>query len=144
MKAKRILVISLLLVSMVLCQVSAYAADAQIQGSAQIAGTTAVAAWSNITPGRMCVYYDIVASRTMDTLGATKVEIYRYLHGQWEVEETFYWMDYPDMQDSNTSVCMVSIEYSTEYLEIPYYAIVYFYAESATMISTVTQKTNVI
>ena len=80
----------------------------------------------------------------MDTLGATKVEIYRYLHGQWEIEETFYWMDYPDMQDSNEYVCMVSIEYSTEYLEIPYYAIVYFYAESATMISTVTQKTNVI
>ncbi len=53
-------------------------------------------------------------------------------------------MDHPDMQDSNRSVCMVSIEYSTEYLNIPYYAIVYFYAESATMISTVTQRTNVI
>lgn len=144
MKRKTTVAVSLILILAIFCSFTSYAADAQIQGSAQIASTHAVAAWSNTTPGRMCVAYEITASRRMDTLGATKVEIYRYLHGQWEIEETFYWMDYPDMQDSNEYVCMVSIEYSTEYLEIPYYAIVYFYAESATMISTVTQKTNVI
>ena len=144
MKRKTTVAVSLLIILAIFCSFTSYAADAQIQGSPQIACTYAAAAWSNTIPGRMCVAYEIDASSRMDTLGATKVEIYRYLNGQWEVEETFYWMDYPDMQDSNTSVCMVSIEYSTEYLEIPYYAIVYFYAESATMISTVTQKTNVI
>ncbi len=144
MKRKTTVTVSLLIILAIFCSFTSYATDAQIQGSPQIASTFAVAAWSNTIPGRMCVAYGITASKTMDTIGASKVEIYRYLNGQWEVEETFYWMDYPDMQDSNVGICQVSIEYSTEYLKIPYYAKVYFYAEGSYGISTLVQHTNVI
>lgn len=144
MRKRYAVIISLILVLSIFCSISVCAADAGIQGSSQIAVTHAVAAWSKTIPGRMCVAYSITASTKMDKLGATKVEIYRYLNKQWEVEETVYVEDWPDMMDTDVGNCQVSIEYSTDYLNVPYKAIVYFYAEGPYGISTGTQYTNVI
>lgn len=137
-------VISLILVLSIFCSASAFAADADIQGSKQIAGTHAAVAWSNTTPGRMGIFYSIICSGDMDKIGASKVEIYRYLNGKWEVEETISAEDYPDMLGSDRSSYQVTIAYSTMYLNVPYYAIVYFYAEGPYGISTGNQRTDVI
>ena len=144
MRKKHLILLSLLLVISIFCSLSVYAADAEIQGSKQIAVTHAAAAWSNTTPGRMGIYYSIICAGDMDILGANKVEIYRYLNGKWEIEETISAEDYPDMLGSNDSSCQVTIAYSTMYLNIPYYAKVYFYVEGPYGISTGNQPTNVI
>ncbi len=144
MRRKHLILLSLLLVFSIVCSFPAYAADAELQGSSQIAVTHAAVAWSNTTPGRMGIFYSIVCSTKMDVLGASKVEIYRYLNGKWEIEETISAEDYPDMLDSDDSSCQVTIAYSTIYLNIPYYARVYFYAEGPYGISTAIQRTEVI
>lgn len=144
MRRKHLILLSLLLVFSICCSFPAYAADAELQGSSQIAVTHAAVAWSKTTPGRMGIFYSIVCSTKMDTLGASKVEIYRYLNGQWEVEKTISAEDYPDMLGSNKSSCQVTITYIPMYINVPYYAIVYFYAEGPYGISTGNQRTDVI
>ena len=144
MQRKRLILLSLLLVFSICCSFPTYAADADIQGSKQIAVTHAAVAWSKTTPGRMGIFYSIICSGDMDKLGASKVEIYRYLNGKWEIEETISAEDYPDMLGSDDSSCQVTIAYSTMYLNIPYYARVYFYAEGPYGISIAIQRTEVI
>lgn len=88
------------------------------------------------TNGDLSVFFTVTASSTMDTLGASKIDIQWYNGSRWVTEKTYTSTDVPKLQTSNATHYAQSVEHTPAHTG-PYHAIVTFYAEDSDGKSTV-------
>ena len=94
------------------------------------------------TDGYLYVTFMIRTNRVMNKLGASSVAIQRYSLFQWVNERVYTPDDIPDLLTSNEGNHALTIRYNPLFPNAKYRAIVYFYAESDTMISTGSDTTD--
>ena len=133
-------IISVFLCLVMLCGIPAHAVEPY--ASSQIATHSATMAKG--TDGYLYVVYSITTNRVMNILGASSVVIQRYSLFQWVNEHTITPEDMPELLETNTSYHSLGIRYDPLFPNAKYRAIVYFYAESDTMISTAKGTTNTV
>ena len=94
--------------------------------------------------GYLNVVYSITANRDMNIIGASSVEIQRYSNSQWITEYTYTMENTPELVYYNYYYYALVLPYYPKYTNASYRALVHLYAESDTMISTVTDTTNTV
>lgn len=144
MKKKYMIAVTVILIVSLMAPPCAFAADAQIQSSSQIAVTRVQLSWSKTTQYRMGLFYEITACEDMEIIGASKVEFYYFFHNEWVLESTISVEDYPVMETNGTSYWSILVERNAKYSNVPYRAVVYFYCKGPYGISTLKHYSNVI
>ena len=96
------------------------------------------------TDGYLYVMFTIHTNRIMNTIGASSVVIQRYSLFQWVNEHTITPDDMPELLETNDGYHSLIIWYNPLFPNAKYRAIVNFYAESDTMISTAKGTTNTV
>ncbi|MDE7245306.1 MAG: hypothetical protein K2O18_15225 [Oscillospiraceae bacterium] len=86
--------------------------------------------------GNLYVLFSVIASNTMDVLGASNITIQRYNGSRWDTECTLTVKDTPEMQTSNAAQYSASIPYEPNYSNANYRAVVTFYAKDSSGSST--------
>lgn len=94
------------------------------------------------TDGYLYVTFAVWTNRVMNKLGASSVVVQRYSLFQWVNERVYTPDDMPELMRSNTGYFFLAIPYDPLFPNAKYRAIVNFYAESDTMISTAKETTN--
>lgn len=86
--------------------------------------------------GDLRVSFTVVAVGTMDTIGASKIDIKRYDGSRWITEETLTVQDYPEIQTTKAFRHSASIDYTPDYTGATYQAVVTAYAKDSSGSST--------
>ena len=133
-------IISVFLCLVVLCSIPAHAAEPY--ASSQIA--THSATLDKGSDGYLYIIFTITTNRVMNRLGASSVEVQRYVNSKWTTEYTYTVDNTPLLQTSNESYYALVIPYRPQYPNGTYRALVNLYAQSDTMISTGTDITNTV
>ena len=120
-------VLSLLLLSLILCSILITPALASMNSSLYINSTTAYISRSG---GSLTIHFDITGNNMKDYIGATKVYLYEKTAGTWYLVKTYSYTDYlyTDMMKSNSSVNYCNLPFNGSATK-NYYATVVFYAE---------------
>lgn len=140
MSKQNLRITALLLCLTMFLSVPAQAAEPY--GSAQIAVHSAQLVKSS--DGYLNVVFSITTNRVMNTLGASSVEIQRYVNSKWVTEYTFTVENTPLLQTDNASYYALILPYYPQYASASYRALVHLYAKSDTMTSTGTDTTNTV
>lgn len=129
-------VLSVLLCVALLCAIPAYAAEAGTNGSAQI--SYHLTSLRKGTDGVLYIATSVTTNRLMNKLGASSVELQRLTGSNWVTVATYTPEQFPAMMGTNeaTHTLVLTFEYSGP--TATYRALAHYYAESDTMISTVT------
>ena len=129
-------VLSVLLCAALLCAIPAYATEAGTNGSAQI--NSHQTSLRKGTDGCLYILTSVTTNRFMNTLGVTSVELQKLSGSDWEVEYTYLPSEFPTMLGSNEATHTITLTYWPSSKPATYRVMAYYYAESDTMISTVT------
>lgn len=140
MRGKFLCMLFLLMAVTILCNVPGFAVE--VRESDQILYSTATLAKAN--DGNLTVVFSIVATGSMDTLGAKNVVVQRYNGTQWITEHTFTVKNTPELQTSNRSSYSAAIQYSPNYSGSSYRASILFYAKVDSQVSTAIVTTNTV
>lgn len=62
--------------------------------------------------GNLSIFFSIMASGTMDTLGASSISIQRYDGSRWSVECNLSTKDFPEMQTTDATMYTITIPYT--------------------------------
>lgn len=92
--------------------------------------------------GNLYVLFSVIASNTMDVLGAGNITIQRYNGSNWDTECMLTVKDTPEMQTSDAAQYSASISYEPNCSNSSYRAVVTFYAKDSSGSSTVQYITN--
>ena len=128
--------LSVLLCVVLLCAVPAQASIAKPLGSAQI--NYHQTSLRKGTDGWLYIVTSVTTNRLMNTLGVTSVELQKLSGSDWEVEYTYLPSEFPTMLGSNEATHTITLTYWPSSKPATYRVMAYYYAESDTMISTVT------
>lgn len=109
-------------------------------GSVQIVSTSATL--TRISGDRLSICYTIRATKEMDIIGASSIEIQRLSGTNWATEYTFTTTETPELQVSKTDYHSLILEYTPEHSKSSYRAVVHFYATSSLGTSTKTGTTD--
>lgn len=131
-KKRAVRIAALLLVFAMMLPHQAFAAENRASSNIQYC----VADLSLDQNGDLYIFFSIMASSTMDKLGASSIKIQRYTGSNWITEQTLVPRDFPDMQSCNADRVTVVIPYTPNYSEAYYRAVVSAYAETASGTST--------
>ena len=143
MRKRFLKTVSFLLCLVMLCGIPAHAEEpAGPCASSQISGHSATL--DKGSDGYLYVVFSIHTNRIMNTIGASSVVIQRYSFFQWVNERIYTSEDTPELLRNNAGYHTLGIRYDPLFPNATYRAIVYFYAESDTMISTAKGTTNTI
>lgn len=123
---------AVVLVVLMILSTTAFAADAR--ASSRIDRATATL--SVTSSGDLYVYFTVLASGTMDTLGANKIDIQRQDGSRWITEETLTTRDYPEIQTSNAARHSATVTYTPDYTGATYRVVVTAYAKDSSGSST--------
>lgn len=129
-----------LLCMVTLCSMPAFATEAR--ASSQIMSYSAVLTQSS--HGQLSISFSIKATNAMSKIGASRVVIQRYDGTSWASEYTYTIQNTPALQTSGRSFYAVELPYSPSYPQSTYRAIVYFYVESSSEISTAIGTSNTV
>ena len=140
MRKQSLKIVSFLLCFVMLCSIPVHAAEPY--ASSQI--TLHSATLDKGSDGYLYVIFTIDTNRVMNTLGASSVVIQRYSLFQWVNEYTFTPENTPQLLTTNAGNYVLMIPYKPLFPNAKYRAIVNFYAESDTMISTGTDISNTV
>ena len=140
MRKQYLKIVSFLLCFVMLCSIPVHAAEPY--ASSQI--TLHSATLDKGSNGYLYVAFTIDTNRVMNILGASSVVIQRYSLFQWVNEHTFTPENMPELLTTNDGGHSLIIPYDPLFPNATYRAIVYFYAESDTMISTAKGTTNTV
>ncbi len=124
--------VSFLLICVMLFSMTALAAEAR--ASTRITSTTATI--SVKSDGDLKIRYVIVATGTMDTLGASSIKIERYNGSKWVTEYTYTVANTSDLQTSNAIQYSNTLTHTPEYTGTSYRAVVSFIAKDSSGTST--------
>lgn len=86
--------------------------------------------------GDLQIFYFVDAVNTMDTLGASSIAVQRYSGSWWITEYTYTTRNAPEIQGSDVSGYGLKLDYTPDYSNAAYRAVVYFYAKSGSQTST--------
>ena len=142
MRKRYLKVAAILLCFLMLCNIPTNAYALEPYASAQISAHSAILAKDS--DGYLYVAFTIDTNRVMNILGASSVVIQRYSFFQWVNEYTFTPENMPELLTTNDDYHVLIIPYDPLFPNATYRAIVYFYAESDTMISTAKGTTNTV
>ena len=112
------------------------------RGSVQIVSTSVTL--TRISGDRLSVCYTIQATKEMDIIGASSIDIQRLSGTTWATEYTFTTTQTPELQVSKTDYHSLILEYTPEHPKSSYRAVVYFYAKSSLGTSTKTGTTDAV
>ena len=140
MRKQYLKIVSFLLCFVMLCSIPVHAAEPY--ASAQI--TLHSATLDKGSDGYLYVMFTIDTNRVMNILGASSVVIQRYSFYQWVNEHTITPEEIPELLTTNDDNHELIIPYKPLFPNATYRAVVNLYAESDTMISTVTDTTNTV
>lgn len=107
---------------------------AEARASTRITSTTATI--SVKSDGDLKIRYVIVATGTMDTLGASSIKIERYNGSKWVTEYTYTVANTSDLQTSNAIQYSNTLTHTPEYTGTSYRAVVSFIAKDSSGTST--------
>lgn len=127
MRRKRFCLLSFLLCMVLLFNISAYAAE--MRASSYI--NSKIVSLSVSRNGDLNIYFYVYSNGTMDTLGASRIEIERYNGTRWIVEHTFTSRNAPEIQTSKDWEHEATLTYTPDYTGTDYRAVVTFYAKDA-------------
>lgn len=140
---KRYLKIAVILLCLIMfCSILVHAYALEPYASSQISGHSASLLKGD--DGYLYVFFTIHTNRIMNTLGASSVVIQRYSLFQWVNEYTFTPENMPELLITNAGYHALIIPYDPLFPNAKYRAVVNFYAESDTMISTAKGTTNTV
>lgn len=140
MRKRYFSVLAVLLCMTIFCNIPAYAAEPY--ASEQINYHSATL--DKGSDGYLYIMFTIATNRVMNRLGASSVEVQRYVNSKWITEYTYTVDNTPILQTSNDGYYALAILYTPQYPNGTYRAAVNLYAESDTMISTGTDYTNTV
>lgn len=133
-------ILSILLCLAVLCAVPTHASDVEPCGSAQIAAHQTSLAKG--TDGVLYIVTSVTTNRLMNKLGTTSVELQQFTGKDWDTIATYTLSQFPEMMETNTATHTLVLTFRTSRPTATYRALAHYYAESDTMISTVTSASN--
>ena len=142
MRKRNLKITAVLLCLIMLCSIPTHAYALEPNASSQISAHSAVL--DKGTDGYLYVTFSISTNRVMNKLGASSVTIQRYSLFQWVNERVYTPDDMPELLDINTGYHALAIRYKPLFPNAKYRAIVNFYAESDTMISTAKGTTDTV
>ena len=123
-------IVCLVLVFSVLVAIPAYAAEQSQRASSFFEAYKAYCYASSST--QLAIYFKVVATGTMDELGASSVTVQRSNDGvNWSTVATFTKASYPQMKDTNTGMHSTTL-YCARSSGYYYRAQVEFYAKNST------------
>lgn len=133
MKQKQFISMALVLVLLaMLCGTPAYGAE--IQASTQITRSTVTIEKRN--DGGFSIFFSVRATGSMETIGASKVEVQRFNGSIWVEEYTFTPSNTPGLQAENQIYHSLTLSYSPEYAGKDYRAVATVYVKDASESST--------
>lgn len=118
---------AVILVVLMILSTTAFAADAR--ASSRISRVIPSLCVTN--SGDLSVSFTVLATGTMDTVGASKIDIQRYNGSRWVTEETLTTRDYPEIQTSNAARHSATVTYTPDYTGATYQAVVTGYAKDS-------------
>lgn len=142
MRKRYLKIVSFLLCLVMLCSIPTNTYALEPYASSQISLHSATLAKGS--DGYLYVVFTIRTNSVMKTIGASSVVIQRYSLFQWVNEHTITPEDMPELQRTNAGYHSLGIRYKPLFPNATYRAIVYFYAESDTMISTAKGTTDTV
>ena len=125
-----------------LCSIPTHVYALEPYASSQISAHSATL--DKDSDGYLYVTFTIWTNRVMNKLGASSVVIQRYSLFQWVNEHTITPDEMPELLTTNDGYHVLIIPYDPLFPNAKYRAIVNFYAESDTMISTAKGTTNTV
>ena len=129
-------ILSILLCLALLCAIPAYAAEAGTNGSAQISYHQTDLAKG--TDGVLYILTSVTTNRLMNKLGTTSVELQQLFGTRWVTIATYTPEQFPQLMSTNVATHTLVLTYEYSGPTATYRALAHYYAESDTMISTVT------
>ena len=133
MKQKRLMsIISLLLSMTMLCSLPVHAAE--IRGSTRI--YTSSVTFAQKSNGDFSIAFSVRATRMMNVIGASSVEIQRNTISGWVTEYIFTPDNTPELQAENRIQYNTTLTYSPLFVGKEYRAVVMIYVEDAEGVST--------
>jgi hypothetical protein len=123
-----------------LCNISAYAAE--MRASSQISLYSATLA--KRSNGDLRLTYYIVATKTMDDIGASKVVVERYSGTRWVTEHTYSIKDTPELQTNEAKQYSNNLTFTPIYSGSDYRVTVTFYVKDSSGSSTKVVTTNTV
>lgn len=140
MQKKLLRAISALVCLAMICSIPAFAAE--VRASSQISFCSAVLA-RNSNGGLSLTYY-VVATGTMDSIGASSIVIERYNGSKWVEEHTYTFENTPELQTTKATQYHTNLEITPMYDESDYRAEVTFYVKNSSGSSTKLVTTNIV
>ena len=125
-------ILPMLLFVVMLCNIPAYAVEAQ--SSSRIAYSAA--SLSQKSDGDLSIYFSVRASDIMEKIGASSVAIQRSTGSGWVTEYTFNTSNTPTLQRENKAQYGTVLTYSPRFTGVTYRAVVMIYVKDATGTST--------
>lgn len=133
-------VLSVLLCVALLCAIPAYASEAGTYGSKQIDHHQTELRKG--TDGILYIITSVTTNRLMNKLGTTSVELQQFTGKDWDTIATYTLSQFPEMMETNKATHTLVLTYEYSGPTATYRALAHYYAESDTMISTVTSASN--
>ena len=142
MRKRYLKIVVVLLCFLMLCSIPTHAYALEPYASSQISAHSATL--DKGSDGYLYVMFTIDTNRVMNILGASNVVIQRYSLFQWVNEHIITPEEIPELLITNAGSHALIISYDPLFPNATYRAIVNFYAESDTMISTAKETTNTV
>ena len=136
MKKNLARVLSALLCVALLCAIAAYASEVGTCGSAQI--NSHLPSLRKGTDGVLYILTSVTTNRFMNKLGTTSVELQQLFGTRWVTIATYTPEQFPQLMSTNVATHTLVLTYEYSGPTATYRALAHYYAESDTMISTVT------
>lgn len=125
-------ILALLIVLAMILPTQAFAIEERASSNIQYC----VADLSPDQDGNLHIFFSIMASSTMDDIGASSIKVQRYSGSRWITEDTLVPRNFPEMEDSDADHLSFIIPYTPDYSGIYYRVVVSAYATNSSGTST--------
>lgn len=137
MKRKLFAILAVIMCTLSVCDVSAYAVESR--------GSTLIQWYSadvgRTSSGDLSIFFSIIATDFLDNLGVDSIDVERKDGSDWNTEYTFTTNNTSGLQMTNEVAFQATLDYTPLYPKHKYRVAVHFIAQEGNLVATVTCTT---